>query len=142
MKKVVLLLFVCLIAHQTFAQKIAEDKVPTLVQFSFYNSHPSIKNVQWEKEDANFEAQYTLQKINYSVVISADGKILETEEEIEVAQLSKNIVAYVAKNYPNKKIISAAKITNSKKVQTFEAAIKGKDLIFDTKGNFVKAIND
>jgi hypothetical protein len=142
MKNAIIMLFVCLVANLTFSQKIQEKKVPVLVQSSFEKAYPEVKKIKWEKEDVNFEAQFEIKEVNFTVVLNSDGKILETEEEIKVNQLSKNIEAYVAKNYPNKKIIAAAKITDSKNILTFEAEIKGKDLIFDTKGNFVKEVND
>ncbi|RTQ53414.1 hypothetical protein EJV47_01355 [Hymenobacter gummosus] len=45
------------------------------------------KQVKWEKEDANCEAELKQGEEELSVVLTAAGQLLETETEIQVAQL-------------------------------------------------------
>ena len=71
-------------------------------------------------------------------MIDVSGNILETEIEIKVDALPANAKAYISKNYAGQKIKEATKITDNKGVVTYEAEIKGKDLIFDSNGNFIK----
>ena len=119
-----------------------QAKIPANVTAAFEKAYPQIKKVKWEKEKGNFEAGFTENKIEKSALLDAKGKVLETEFEIPIASLSKSITNYVAKNYPNKKIKGAAKITDFNNKITFEAEVKGLDLLFDDKGNFVKASKD
>jgi hypothetical protein len=62
--------------------------------------------------------------------------------EIKIDELPANAKAYVAKHYAGQKIKEAAKITDSKGVVTYEAEVKGKDLIFDNTGKFLKEVKD
>ena len=62
--------------------------------------------------------------------------------EINVDALPSNVRDYVSKHHVGEKIKEAAKISDSKGTITYEAEIKGKDLIFDSNGNFVKEVNN
>ena len=143
--KNLLVLFVLTFCSTMFAQKEEKLKTtipPAVVKVAFAKKYPTVKKVRWEKEDANYEAGFDLNKIETSVVIDAKGNILETESEIEVSTLSKTITNYVAKNYPKQKIKEAAKIVDSKNKITYEAEVKGLDLLFDESGKFIKATKD
>lgn len=143
--KNVLVLLGLVFSVTMFAQKEEKAKTivpPAIVKEMFAKEFPMVKKVKWEKEDANYEAGFDLNKVETSVLIDAKGKILETESEINVATLSKKITDYVATNYPKQKIKGAAKIINAAKKVTYEAEIKGFDLIFDENGTFIKATKD
>ena len=122
--------------------KTKKTTIPANVKEAFAKKYPTIKNAKWEKEGANYEAGFYLNKVETSVVITAKGIILETESEIEVSTLSKTVTDYVAKNYPKQKIKEAAKIVDSNNKVTYEAEVKGLDLLFDENGNFIKATKD
>ena len=49
---------------------------------------------------------------------------------------------YVKKTYKEDEVKEASKITDANGTVTYEAEVKGKDLIFDSNGNFIKAIKD
>lgn len=143
--KNLLALFVFTFCTTMFAQKEEKLKTvtpPSVVKEALSKKYPTVKKVEWEKEDANYEAGFDLNKVETSVVIDEKGTILETESKIEVATLSKTITDYVAKNYPKQKIKEAAKIVNSKNKVTYEAEVKGYDLLFDENGKFIKATKD
>ena len=138
MKNLAITALVLLFSLTTFAQK----DIPAEVKAAFAKQYPEIKKVKWENEDGKFEAGFKQNKIECSVLMNAKGKVLETENEIQVSDLSKSIIDYVAKNYPNQKIKGAAKITDAEGVVTYEAEVKGLDLLFSDKGNFIKASKD
>jgi len=52
--------------------------------------------------------------------------------------LPANTIAYVKEHY-KVKITEAGKVTDAKGNTSYEAEVKGKDVIFDKDGNFVKA---
>lgn len=125
-----------------FAQKVKEAEVPATVKDGFKKQYPNSKVSEWEKEGANFEAEFKHNKVETSVVIDANGTILETEVEIAVKELPAAVSEYITKNYAGYKVEEAAKITDNKGTVTYEAEVeKGKeefDLIFDSKGGFIK----
>ena len=127
-----------IISLATCAQKVKESDVPTAVKDAFKNNYKDAKEVKWEKEEANFEAEFEIGETDQSVVLDATGHVIETEIEIKLELLPSAVKEYVAKNYKETKIKEAAKITDSKGTVTYEAEIKGKDLIFDSTGKFIK----
>lgn len=120
------------------AQKLAENNVPDLVKSSFKKQFPDVKKVVWEKEKANYEAEFELNETEQSAVFNEKGGLIETEVEIEINQLPANINTYIQKNYVGQKIKEAAKIIDANGKVSYEAEIKGMDLIFDEQGLFTK----
>lgn len=138
MKKTVILLGAMFAITFANAQKISDKEVPTAVKTTLQKSYPNAKEIKWEKEKANYEAEFEVNETDYSLLIDISGNIIETEIEIKFDELPANAKAYISKNYAGQKIKETAKITDSKGVVTYEAEIKGKDLIFDSNGNFIK----
>jgi len=134
MKKMLILLAAITIVMNCNAQK----DIPATVKSTFQKQYPDIKKVKWEKEQNNYEASFETNEINHSVLIDASGKIVETEVEINLEALPTSVKDYVAKNYAGNKIKEAAKITDANGAVTYEAEVKGKDLLFDSNGVFIK----
>lgn len=142
MKHVMMMMAASLMTGSAFAQKMQEKDIPAVVKSALQKAHPDAKGIKWEKEGDNFEAEFEQGKTEQSVVLNAQGSILETEVEIAVAELPQKAKDYVATNYKGQALKEAAKITDAKGVVTYEAEIKGKDLIFDAAGTFLKEIKD
>ncbi|MFT3737553.1 MAG: PepSY-like domain-containing protein [Breznakibacter sp.] len=142
MKKLVFLLAALASVSFANAQKVSEKEVPAAVKSALQKSHPNAKELKWEKEKGNYEAGFEVTETDYSVLIDASGNILETEVEIKIDEFPANAKAYAAKHYAGQKIKEAAKITDSKGVVTYEIEVKGKDLIFDNTGKFLKEVED
>lgn len=140
MKKSIFLLAAVTYVSFANAQKVSEKEVPAVVKSTLQKEYPNAKNLKWDKENNNYEAEFEMAKINYSVLIDASGKMIETEVEINIDKLPANSKTYVTKNYPNKKIKEAAKITDTKGTITYEVEIDGRDLIFDNSGKFLKEV--
>ena len=138
MRKVTILLAPMFAVTFANAQKVSDKEVPTTVKNTLQKNYPNAKELKWEKEKGNYEAEFEVNEADYSVLIDVSGNIIETEVEIKIDELPANAKAYISKNYAGQKIKEAAKITDSKGVVTYEAEIKGKDLIFDSNGNFIK----
>lgn len=122
------------------AQKLKSADVPAAVKASFEKAYPAVKDVDWEKEGENYEAEFEVNKQETSVVYNAAGTLLETETEISTSALPSAAVAYVAQNYPKEKIKEAAKITAADGTITYEAELRDRDLIFDANGQFLKEV--
>lgn len=142
MKKIAILVASVLIVSCADAQKLKESEVPAKVKEAFAKKYPRAKVEDWEKEGADYEAEFELNKIESSVVIDAAGNFKETEQEIKSSELPKGVADYCAKNFADYKLDEAARITDASGKVTFEAEMKkGKehfDAIFDDKGNFIK----
>jgi hypothetical protein len=136
MKKTVLtgLASLCLLAT-VMAQKVKEANVPAAVRSALTKKYPSAAGVTWEKEKGNFEANWGgKSKEDNSVVFAPDGSFVEMIVAIPVSSLPPAIGAYVQAHYPGTKIAEAGKVTDARGRISYEAEVKGKDLLFDEKG--------
>lgn len=117
-----------------------ESKIPTAVRDAFKQHYPNIGDVDWEKEGKTYEASFENNETETSVVLDANGKILETETEIETTALPKTVLDYIAANYKDQKVKEASKIVLSDGTINYETEINKKDLIFDSNGSFINVI--
>jgi hypothetical protein len=137
----ILLILVAGIAITGNAQKIEFSKVPAAVKETFVKHYPGVA-AKWEKENGGYEASFTQNKKEVSVLFTINGTIVETETEIKEIDVPMIMLSYLDKNYKGKKIKGFAKITGADGIVTYEAAISGKDLIFDTAGSFLKEVKE
>lgn len=154
MKTIIACLTLAFVTLEGNAQKLKDTDVPAAVKEGFKKQFPDVKKAEWEKEGANYEAEFDMarvsmdnpkakkEEIEKSAVFSANGELLETEEEIKVNALPASVTEYITKNYAGYKVEEAAKITDNKGAVTYEAEVeKGKeefDLLFDANGGFLK----
>ena len=140
MKKIAATMLVMLFATLSFAQKMQKKNVPANVTSTFQKLYPTANKVKWDKEDEKYEASFDLNKTDNSVLMDAQGNVIESEVEIELNQLPKGILDYVKTHYAGKQAKEGAKITDAKGIITYEVEIKGMDLIFDNNGKFIKEL--
>jgi len=122
------------------AQKILASAVPTSVRSAVDKSYGEAKSLSWEKENENYEAEFQWKGAEYSAVYDAAGNLVETEVVIALIDLPASAVKYLGEHHSNEKIKEAAKITTAKGIVTFEAEVKGSDLIFDESGKFLREV--
>ena len=142
MKTIILTVALCFGFSYANAQKLKEGEVPAKVKEAFAKKYAGSKAKAWEKENADFEVEFDLNKVESSAIFTSDGTFKELEQEIKLAELPKLAIEYCTKNYTGWKLEEAEKITQANGKVTFEAEMeKGKehfDVIFDDKGNFEK----
>ena len=129
------------IALSARCQKLNESQVPSAVKTAFEKKYPSVK-ASWDKEDANYEANFKQGGKAMSAVIDKTGTIVETETDIPVTELPKSVQDYMKKNYPGTKVEEAAKIVKANGDVNYEAEVHHKDVIFDANGKFIKEAKD
>ncbi|PSL47910.1 putative PepSY-like beta-lactamase-inhibitor [Chitinophaga niastensis] len=127
-----------LISASAFAQKIDQSKVPAPAKAAFAKSFPAATGVKWELENKNYEAGFKENGKHISAVYDAKGTWMETETAIAVTALPKAAAEYVASHYKGAKIKETAEIKKANGDINYEAEVNGKDVIFDSKGNFLK----
>lgn len=129
----------CGICSAAMAQDLKTSEVPANVKSALLKQYPASKKVSWEKEHGNYEANWGGHSgEDSSATFSPTGAFIEIVVAIPVKQLPANAVAYVKTNYTGTTIKEAGRVMDAKGTLTYEVEIKGKDLIFDAKGNFIK----
>lgn len=121
-----------------FAQSMPASKVPAAVQSGLTKQYAKAVKIKWEKEGNDFEASFSSENRKISILLNTKGEILETEEEIAATKVPVAALGYVQKKYPKTAIKEMAKITKQNGEVVYELEVKGKDFLFDEKGNIVK----
>ena len=137
MKVIGMIAFSCFCGIAACAQGVKEARVPAKVKMAFSKEYPHVP-AKWEKEGKDYEVNFKKDGKSMSLVINNMGSITETETDITVAELPTPIAGYVKQHYKGAKITEASKIVDAKGTPTYEARVKGKDVIFDANGKFLK----
>ena len=109
--------------------------IPENVKVKVASLYPNV-SPEWEMEDANYEASFTQDNVETSVILSPDGNILQTETKWDVASLPPAVNDYVASQLGGKKIDAAEKIVDANGMVSYEAEVDHTDYLFDEIGNF------
>jgi len=142
MKKLTLLLIAAASMNSLHAQQLDESKVPAAVKKSFSAKYPGVAHPSWEKENGQYEASYKKDDQSMSATFKSDGTFTESELDIRISELPAAATKYMNEHYKGIEIKEASKITKANGSINYEAAIKGKDVIFDTNGQFIKEAKD
>jgi Putative beta-lactamase-inhibitor-like, PepSY-like len=129
----------CLTASSVFSQHIPAGKVPAVVKSALMAKCPDAKSVTWEKEKGNFEANWGgASKEDNSVLFTPSGDFVETVVAMPVASLPATVTAYIKKHYATSKTTEAGRITWPGGKTGYEAEVKGRDLVFDERGDLIR----
>lgn len=109
---------------------------------AFAKAFPSATKVKWEKENGVYEVTFLDKGHEMSATYDGKGALLETEQEIAISELPASVATYMQANYKGAKLKGAAKITKADGAVNWEAAIKGKDVLFDSNGKFLREVKD
>ena len=121
------------------AQKLSATAVPAPVRTALASKYPGAVAVTWEKEKGNYEANWGgRSKEDNSVLFTPDGRFVEQVVAIPVSALPPAVATYVKEHYRGARITEAGKVTDASGQTRYEAEVKGKDLVFDAAGNFLK----
>jgi len=121
------------------AQDLKASAVPAVVKATLVKKYPTASKVNWEKENGNYEANWGGKSgEDNAVLITPAGVFIEIVNAISISQLPPKVAPYIKLHYKGAKITEAGKVTDAKGTLTYEAQVNGKDLIFDSDGNFMK----
>lgn len=139
MKRLILAAVMAVTVCGLQAQDLKAKDVPAVVKEALVKKYPEAAKVSWEKEKGNYEANWGGKSgEDNSVMFKPDGTFIEIVKAISISDLPKNIGPYIKQHYNGAKIREAGKVTDAAGKTMYEAEIKGKDLIFDEQGNFIK----
>jgi hypothetical protein len=121
------------------AQKVKSSAVPAVTKAALVKKYPQATGITWEKEKANYEANWGGKSgEDMSVQFTPDGTFVEEVVAISPSALPAGVAVYVKEKYKVTKIKEAGKVTDAAGVVTYEAEVKGRDLVFDGNGEFLK----
>jgi len=121
------------------AQDIKSSEIPAVVKSALVKKYPEATKASWEKENGNYEANWGgKSREDNAAQFTPGGVFVEIEKAISVNELPASVKSYVKNHEGGATIKEAARITDANGKTTYEAEVRGKDLIFDEKGNYLK----
>jgi hypothetical protein len=139
MKKILITVTLATAVFTTTLFAQSHINVPKVVKDAFAKKFPESKNVTWESEKGNYEANWGGKSgEDNSVLYAPSGKFLEAGKAIAVNQLPAAAVTYIKSHFKSASITEAMQVTDANGKVTYEAEVHGKDIVFDEHGNFVK----
>lgn len=127
-----------------FSQKLERGQVPANVLSSFESKHAEVKDVEWEKDGANFKVEFEHKNSDNDHVIwyGADGKIVKHKAEISLTELPAKISEKLKADYKDYKTDELYKIEDGTSVK-YKVKLKGASeeikVLFDENGNVLKS---
>ncbi len=99
--KTMKVVFAVLITTIMFSFCSAGEKVPQKVKDAFTRKFPTAKSIKWDKESHNeWEAEFKMNKMEYSANFSGDGAWKETEHENTEDDLPIAVKKALADSFP------------------------------------------
>jgi uncharacterized membrane protein YkoI len=131
-------------AVPAYSQDIPESEVPSAVKDNFYSKFKE-KNVKWEKENGNYEAEYKENGMERSVILNSTGSVIAIETEIETSSLPSEVSNAINQNYPGAEIEEAELVdSNGNTNYEVELNYKGRsiDLFISPNGTISEQSDD
>ncbi|MEI6628367.1 MAG: PepSY-like domain-containing protein [Alphaproteobacteria bacterium] len=135
--KRILLLCLTVATISVNAQKLSESKVPEAVKTVFTKGYPATEG-KWAKVDGNYEVSFDKDAKKMTQVIKPNGNLVQTEYAITVNELPKTVLEYLNTHYKGVKITEVAHLLKPNGDVQYETVVKGKDVLFDKDGKFIK----
>ena len=119
------------------------QEAPKLVKDAFSHKFPNVKNVKWSQEkNAEWEAEFKMNKTEYSANFLENGAWKETEHSIAISEVPTAVQTSLKKSYPDFQI-KEAEVSETKNGSVYEFEIKkGKtslEVAFEKDGKLVKS---
>jgi len=125
-----------------FAFSSGGDQAPQKVKDAFTKKFPTAKKVKWDKKNATeWEAEFKMNKTEYSANFLEDGTWTETEHEIDEREIPQNVKSSLMTEYSGYKI-KVSELSETKDGMLYEFEIKKgermMEISVDSTGNIVK----
>ena len=96
LKSLVVLLF---IGFTVNAQDMASSEVPTAIQSQFKKAYKNATDIEWEKKLDNYQVEFEIDRMDYEVWYTSDGKQVKLEKELHLNELPTAIKSAIKKKY-------------------------------------------
>jgi opacity protein-like surface antigen len=136
-------LFLAIVSILVISASSYAADVPKAVADAFAKKFPAATNIKWGKENAKeYEAEFKLNGKSVSANFLTNGSWIETESEINTAELPAAVTSAVKLKYADAVMLKIFKIETAKGKITYETEFKTgnkkKELIFNAEGDLIK----
>jgi hypothetical protein len=125
MRVVMLGLLLSTYALVSCSQDIPAAKVPSVVQNAFKMEFAEAVDVEWEKKNKEYEADFEIGTIDYTALFDASGKMLVYKQDIEVNELPAEVNATLQKDFADYTLDDADKLVREGETY-FQVELEGR----------------
>ncbi len=141
MKRILLMMILCVAAAFVHAQTVSENDLPEPITKKFKKAYAKVTDAEWTLKEEVYTAEFLVNKAKYSVSYNEKGEVVGKKEAVAIATLPPSIATYIKKNHKGFRMKESYKITDEKKVISYEIHCKNKDneevtVAFDKGGKF------
>lgn len=132
-------ILIILITVCSCTSDLPESKVPSIVYNAVKTKFPSAINIDWEKKQSNYEAEFKINGIEYKVYVEPTGKLIFHQYKIKVEEFPAPVTAKISAEYGEYKIDDAA-IIEKDNIVFYQAELERKgekdlQLFFSSDGS-------
>lgn len=120
-----IIFFTISIAFTSCSDELPAAKVPSLVQNSVKAKFPEAIDIDWKKSMVGFEAEFDINKIEYTVHIDSTGKLLLSKHDIKNEEFPPAITTKINTDYSGYKI-DDAEIIQQDTLTYYQAELESK----------------
>ena len=127
----------------SFAQDILERKVPSNIIQKFHKLYPKAYDVEWEKEGELYKVEFELGllEVDHDIWFDKNAEIIRHREEIEKAELPRDVTTYLQDKFKGYRIDEMLRITEGDEI-VYRVKVKSPQevakLVFDINGQRIK----
>lgn len=143
-KKLLLGAIICFFAvNFSYAQKIPQNQVPSVVLNNFQQNFQNAKDIEWKKKPGYYEVEFEIGRPDkdHEIWYDSTGKVLRHKQEISKKELPAKVMNTLNANYKGYRIKDVKKIDKAGKV-TYKLEAKSAtdewDLVLDANGTILK----
>ncbi|WP_304136993.1 PepSY-like domain-containing protein [Mesonia mobilis] len=81
------------------AQDINSSELPTVIQSHFKQAYNNATDIEWEKEMDHYQVEFEIDRMDYEVWYTSDGKQVKLEKELHLNELPTAIKSAIKKKY-------------------------------------------
>lgn len=123
---------------------IPQSEVPSVVLNAVSTAYPGATNMEWEKQNDLYEAEFDVDTKEYTVQLNATGGIVQTKYDVAETELPSAIKNTITANYKDLKLDDAEKVEKAGRTYyqvELEGKLKSKNLVLDESGKELAGVS-
>ena len=143
--KRVLIILISAITFSACRDDYPASKVPSVVHNTVNTRFPGAIDIDWAKNTNDYEAEFDLKGIEYTVFVDPTGKLVSYKYDIKFTEFPEPILSVISTQYKDYKIDEAEKVEKNDSTY-YQAELEGKKkkelrLVFFADGKMADQIN-
>ncbi|MDT0649358.1 PepSY-like domain-containing protein [Autumnicola edwardsiae] len=79
--------------------QIAANQVPSVVLNAFQKQYPEAADVEWEKQNSDFEVEFERDNVEYTALINQQGDIFKIKHDASLEEIPETVLEKIKADY-------------------------------------------